>query len=61
LRPGGRLVANTVTADSEALVASLREQHGGILTRIAISHAAPAGGQAGWQPKRPVTQWSVVK
>ncbi len=61
LRSGGRLVANTVTADSEALVASLREQHGGILTRIAISHAAPAGGQAGWQPKRPVTQWSVVK
>ncbi|WJK39080.1 precorrin-6y C5,15-methyltransferase (decarboxylating) subunit CbiE [Solwaraspora sp. WMMA2056] len=59
LRPGGRLVANAVTMESEVLLADWYARHGGDLTRIAISRAAPVGGFTGWRPARPVTQWAV--
>ena len=61
LRPGGRLVANTVTLESEALLARWHALHGGGLTRIAISRAKAVGGFTGWRPAMPVTQWSVTK
>jgi precorrin-6Y C5,15-methyltransferase (decarboxylating) len=61
LRPGGRLVANTVTLESEALLARWYAAHGGELTRLAVSHAAPVGGFTGWRQAMPVTQWSVTK
>ncbi|WP_433066479.1 precorrin-6y C5,15-methyltransferase (decarboxylating) subunit CbiE [Dactylosporangium sp. CS-033363] len=59
LRPGGRLVANAVTIESERLVADLQSRHGGELTRIAINRAAPVGGFLAWRPMLPVTQWTV--
>ncbi|MFY1649987.1 precorrin-6y C5,15-methyltransferase (decarboxylating) subunit CbiE [Solwaraspora sp. WMMB762] len=59
LRPGGRLVANAVTMESEVLLADWYARHGGDLTRIAISRAAPVGGFTGWRPAMPVTQWVV--
>ncbi|MGN6636895.1 MAG: bifunctional cobalt-precorrin-7 (C(5))-methyltransferase/cobalt-precorrin-6B (C(15))-methyltransferase, partial [Oryzihumus sp.] len=61
LRPGGRLVANTVTLESEALLAQWHGIHGGELTRVAVSHAVPVGGFTGWRAGMPVTQWAVVK
>lgn len=61
LRPGGRLVANTVTLESEALLTRLRERLGGRLTRLEVSRAEPIGGYLGWRPARPVTQWSTRK
>ena len=61
LRPGGRLVANTVTLESEALLARWYAAHGGELTRVAVSHAVPVGGFTGWRAGMPVTQWAVVK
>ena len=61
LKPGGRLVANTVTLESEALLAQWYARHGGELSRIAISRAKAVGGFTGWQPAMPVTQWSVTK
>ena len=61
LKSGGRLVANTVTLESEALLAQWYARHGGELIRIAISQAQPVGGFTGWRPARSVTQWSVVK
>ncbi|WP_241833110.1 precorrin-6y C5,15-methyltransferase (decarboxylating) subunit CbiE [Streptomyces caatingaensis] len=61
LPPGGRLVANTVTLESEALLAAWHRRHGGGLTRLAVAHAAPVGGFTGWRQAMPVTQWSVVK
>jgi precorrin-6Y C5,15-methyltransferase (decarboxylating) len=61
LRPGGRLVANTVTLESEALLARWRATQGGELTRVAVSHAVQVGGFTGWRAAMPVTQWSVVK
>ncbi|MGW9075513.1 precorrin-6y C5,15-methyltransferase (decarboxylating) subunit CbiE [Streptomyces kronopolitis] len=58
---GGRLVANTVTLESEALLAERYRRHGGELVRLAVSHAVPVGGFTGWRQAMPVTQWSVVK
>jgi precorrin-6Y C5,15-methyltransferase (decarboxylating) len=56
----GRLVANAVTLESEALLAALHAEHGGELTRLAIERAAPVGSHTGWRPLMPVVQWSLV-
>jgi precorrin-6Y C5,15-methyltransferase (decarboxylating) len=61
LRPGGRLVANAVTLESEQRLLSLYETNGGSLTRIAVSRAEPVGRLTGWKPMMPVTQWAVTK
>lgn len=61
LKPGGRLVANTVTLESEALLARWYARNGGELIRIATSRAKAVGGFTGWQQAMPVTQWSVTK
>ncbi len=60
LPPGGRLVANAVTLESEALLAALHAERGGELTRLAVSRAAPVGARTGWRPAMPVVQWSLV-
>lgn len=61
LKPGGRLVANGVTLEMEALLSIVYREMGGTLTRIAISRAEPLGAMTGWQPARPVTQWVWTK
>ncbi|MEU2233982.1 precorrin-6y C5,15-methyltransferase (decarboxylating) subunit CbiE [Streptomyces vietnamensis] len=61
LPPGGRLVANTVTLESEALLARWYGRHGGELIRLAVATAVPVGGFTGWRQAMPVTQWSVTK
>ncbi|MEV5505668.1 precorrin-6y C5,15-methyltransferase (decarboxylating) subunit CbiE [Streptomyces orinoci] len=61
LPPGGRLVANAVTLESEALLTDWYRRHGGELTRLAVAHATPVGGFTGWRQAMPVTQWSVTK
>ncbi|MEV7616971.1 precorrin-6y C5,15-methyltransferase (decarboxylating) subunit CbiE [Streptomyces sp. NPDC089799] len=61
LPPGGRLVANTVTLESEALLARWYREHGGELVKLAVSHATAVGGFTGWRQAMPVTQWSVTK
>ncbi|RWM84851.1 MAG: precorrin-6y C5,15-methyltransferase (decarboxylating) subunit CbiE [Mesorhizobium sp.] len=61
LRAGGRLVANAVTLEMEALLLARHASLGGDLTRIALSRAAPIGSMQGWRPAMPVTQWSWVK
>lgn len=61
LRPGGRLVANAVTAEAETRLFDLYQDHGGEMTRIAVSHLDAVGGFHGWKPHRMVTQWAVVK
>ncbi|MFD5424906.1 precorrin-6y C5,15-methyltransferase (decarboxylating) subunit CbiE [Streptomyces sp. NPDC127084] len=57
---GGRLVANTVTLESEALLADWYRRHGGELVRLAVAHAVPVGTFTGWRQAMPVTQWSVT-
>ncbi|MFJ7279191.1 precorrin-6y C5,15-methyltransferase (decarboxylating) subunit CbiE [Kitasatospora sp. NPDC098663] len=61
LRPGGRIVANTVTLESEALLTEWYRRHGGELVKLAVAHAVPVGGFTGWRQAMPVTQWSAVK
>jgi precorrin-6Y C5,15-methyltransferase (decarboxylating) len=61
LRPGGRLVANAVTLEMEALLALLHGQSGGTLTRIQIARAETLGSMSGWRPAMPITQWVWVK
>ncbi|SPH23784.1 Precorrin-6Y C(5,15)-methyltransferase [decarboxylating] [Defluviimonas aquaemixtae] len=61
LRDGGRLVVNAVTLESEALLAQLQVDRGGSLLRYEVAISAPLGRMRGWEPLRPVVQWSVVK
>ncbi len=61
LRPGGRLVVNAVTLETETLLLSRHASSGGTLTRIAVSRAEPVGGKIGWRPAMPVTQWRWVR
>ncbi|MDQ0687926.1 precorrin-6Y C5,15-methyltransferase (decarboxylating) [Streptomyces achromogenes] len=61
LPAGGRLVANTVTLESEALLAEAHRRHGGELVRLAVAHAVPVGAFTGWRQAMPVTQWAVHK
>ena len=56
----GHLVANAVTLESEAILIAAHAEHGGELTRIAISRAEPVGPFRGWRPLMTVTQWSLV-
>ena len=58
---GVRLVVNAVTIESEALLARCHAEKGGSLMRFDIANAAPLGRMRGWEPARPVVQWSVVK
>jgi precorrin-6Y C5,15-methyltransferase (decarboxylating) len=60
LPTGGRLVANAVTLDSEALLIALHGEFGGDLTRLSIERASPVGGLTGWRPAMPVVQWSLI-
>lgn len=59
LPSGGRLVANAVTVQSEALLAEWHSRLGGELRRFQHYHGEPLGGFAGWRPAMPITQWLV--
>ncbi|WP_316043598.1 precorrin-6Y C5,15-methyltransferase (decarboxylating) subunit CbiT [Actinomadura sp. CNU-125] len=61
LKPGGRLVANAVTLESESALVNARGRLGGDLTRVEVSRAGPVGGFTGWRAKMPVTQWAVTR
>jgi len=61
LKPGGRLVANVVTAEGERRVLDLFERLGGGLTRLAVSRLTPVGPLHGWRPLMTVTQWAAGK
>jgi precorrin-6B C5,15-methyltransferase / cobalt-precorrin-6B C5,C15-methyltransferase len=57
LSPGGRLVVNAVTLETEALLLARHAELGGELVRIALSRADQVGAKKGWRPAMPVTQW----
>ncbi|MBC3192391.1 precorrin-6y C5,15-methyltransferase (decarboxylating) subunit CbiE [Pseudonocardia sp. C8] len=61
LRPGGRLVANAVTVQTEAVLAAAHAAHGGTLVRVQVARAEPVGGFHGWRPSMPVTIWNWEK
>ena len=61
LSPGGRLVLNGVTVETEALIAQWYGALGGDLIRLEVQRASPVGTMTGWRPAMPVTIWSVTK
>ena len=61
LKPGGRLVANTVTIEGESTLARLHREHGGDMVRLAVSKLSLVGRLHGWKPLMTVTQWQAVK
>ena len=61
LKPGGRLVAHSVTLESEAGLLAAYATHGGELVRLSVAQAEPLGSFSGWRPMMPVTQWSWRK
>jgi precorrin-6Y C5,15-methyltransferase (decarboxylating) len=61
LRPGGTLVANTVTLEGEVRLIDLQAAYGGELVRFEISHLSRIGAFRGLKPKMPVLQWRVRK
>ncbi|WP_213770797.1 precorrin-6y C5,15-methyltransferase (decarboxylating) subunit CbiE [Bradyrhizobium sp. dw_78] len=61
LPPGGRLVVNSVTLETEAILIARHARHGGALLRFAVERAGPIGGLTAWRPAMAVVQWSVTK
>lgn len=61
LRPGGRLVANAVTLQSEATLVAWRAAHGGELTRITVAQAQPLGDFDTWRAALPITLLEAIK
>lgn len=61
LKPGGRLVANAVTAEGEAILLAWQAGKGGDLSRIAVSRLAGTGRFHSWHPLAPVTHYLGMK
>ena len=61
LLAGGRLVANAVTAESEAVLVQWYSRLGGELRRYQHYQGEALGKFTGWRPAMPVTQWAVTK
>jgi precorrin-6Y C5,15-methyltransferase (decarboxylating) len=61
LRPGGRLVVNAVTLETETMLLGRHAVFGGELLRLALSRAEPLGDKIAWRAAMPVTQWKWIK
>ena len=63
LKPGGRLVANAVSIQSEARLIEYFQRHGGELVRLEVSKAGKAGtgGVFVWRAAAPIVQWRARK
>ncbi len=61
LRGRGRLVANAVTLETEAMLLVRYATLGGELTRLAVTRTDAVGGRTGWRPALPITQWTWIK
>ena len=61
LPPGGRLVVNAVTLETQAACVGWRARLGGELVQIAVAHAEPVGRFTGWRAAMPIVQWRLTK
>jgi precorrin-6Y C5,15-methyltransferase (decarboxylating) len=61
LKPGGRIVANAVTLDTETAIIGAQARLGGTLTRLSVERLDAVGGKQAFRPAMTVTQWSAVK
>ena len=61
MRPTSRLVANAVTAESEALILHYHRLYGGEVLKLEISDLVPLGQKHGWKARYPITHWVIQK
>lgn len=61
LKPGGRLVANAVTLEAQAVLMEQHKSSGGHLVRIGIASAEAVGGLTALRPALDVLQWRMTK
>jgi precorrin-6Y C5,15-methyltransferase (decarboxylating) len=61
LKPGGRIVVNSVTLESELALLAAYHAHGGTLKRLGIERAEAIGKRTAWRPSLPVVQWVARK
>jgi precorrin-6Y C5,15-methyltransferase (decarboxylating) len=63
LKPGGRIVANAVSLQSEASLIDCFQRRGGEITRLQVAKAGRAGSGSVfvWRHAAPVTQWRASK
>ncbi|MDO4928628.1 MAG: precorrin-6y C5,15-methyltransferase (decarboxylating) subunit CbiE [Corynebacterium sp.] len=61
LQPGGRLVANAVTLETQQVLWQLRQAHGGHLSELRIAHEHQVGSFHSLRPALPIVQWEVTK
>ncbi|MFZ4809167.1 MAG: precorrin-6y C5,15-methyltransferase (decarboxylating) subunit CbiE [Hyphomicrobiaceae bacterium] len=61
LKPGGRLVANAVTLETEAILLDGYARLGGELVRLEMARAEAVGPRQGWRPAMPILHWRVTK
>jgi precorrin-6B C5,15-methyltransferase / cobalt-precorrin-6B C5,C15-methyltransferase len=61
LNPGGHIVANAVTLDTETTALAAQRKFGGTLTRLSVERLDAVGGKQAFRPAMTVTQWSAVK
>jgi precorrin-6B C5,15-methyltransferase / cobalt-precorrin-6B C5,C15-methyltransferase len=64
LKPGGRLIANAVSLQSQARLIDLFQRHGGELVRLEVARAGKAGSSGSvfvWRQASPIVQWRASK
>jgi precorrin-6Y C5,15-methyltransferase (decarboxylating) len=61
LRPGGWLVVNAVTLETQAELMRRHVDLGGELVSMQIARADRVGPHHGWRAAMPIVQWSIVK
>ncbi|WP_035719001.1 bifunctional cobalt-precorrin-7 (C(5))-methyltransferase/cobalt-precorrin-6B (C(15))-methyltransferase [Gordonia shandongensis] len=61
LRPGGRIVGNAVTVETQEVFAAAHRRWGGELIRVAVENAEPIGRLTAWRPALPIVQWVADK
>ena len=61
LAPGGRLVVNAVTLETQAELIRRYEAHGGELVTMQIAVAEALGGFHGFRPALPVMRWTAAQ
>ena len=61
LAPGGRLVVNAVTLETQSLLVAAYKRWGGDLTQASFAHADPVGRFTGWRTSMQLVQWRIEK
>lgn len=58
--PLARIVANSVTLESDAVLLAAQAEFGGDLLKIELSEPTPIGSRTGWRASYPILQWSFA-